>query len=318
MLGAILVDALRAIDEIRKGKIKDIYVLTGENDFIKERLIFWLRDQTGAEVIRVDSENIDVIHDLGSYSLFTPQRIVVIDLPSKKAIREDALKQVRMGLVNGIVVIKGDAKITEAELVECKPLPKKEAVNWIVAEFKVKGVSCDVSTAQQLLDMCDGDLWAASTEIDKLSLITKKVTSRHLEEFVVGGLLPGDYFTVMDALVTGNQRKTETEIRNLIRQGEALQQVFVFVYRIFSLAWKIAEFNLSTSELAQQSGRSPYFVMRCGQIGKRYTKTQLRRIINGFFDLDLKNKLGQLDEEGVLSGMLNNIFPNEGVDAFSW
>jgi len=31
-------NALKAIEQIRKGNIKDLYVLTGENDFLKERV----------------------------------------------------------------------------------------------------------------------------------------------------------------------------------------------------------------------------------------------------------------------------------------
>jgi len=51
----------------------------------------------------------------------------------------------------------GDAKIPGAEVVECKPLAKKQAVSWIVAEFRLHGVRCDLEVAEQLLDLCDGD-----------------------------------------------------------------------------------------------------------------------------------------------------------------
>jgi len=65
-------NALKTIEEIRKGNIRDLYVLTGENDFLKERVVFWLREQTKAEVVRVDAENMDVLRSLTSYSLFLP------------------------------------------------------------------------------------------------------------------------------------------------------------------------------------------------------------------------------------------------------
>jgi len=32
-------NALKTIEEIRKGNIRDLYVLTGENDFLKERVV---------------------------------------------------------------------------------------------------------------------------------------------------------------------------------------------------------------------------------------------------------------------------------------
>jgi len=70
----------------------------------------------------------------------------------------------------------GGCKDSGAEVVECKPLAKKQAVSWIVAEFRLHGVRCDLEVAEQLLDLCDGDLWSAYTEIEKLSLVTKKVT----------------------------------------------------------------------------------------------------------------------------------------------
>jgi len=156
-------------------------VLTGENDFLKERVVFWLREQTKAEVVRVDAENMDVLRSLTSYSLFSPMRVIVVELPAKKVIRDAMISAVSSGNLSGVVVVMGDAKIPGAEVVECKPLAKKQAVSWIVAEFRLHGVRCDLEVAEQLLDLCDGDLWSAYTEIEKLSLVTKKVTMEHLQ-----------------------------------------------------------------------------------------------------------------------------------------
>ena len=303
--------ALKTIDEIRKGHIKNLYVLTGENDFLKERVVFWLREQTKAEVVRVDAENMDVLRSLTSYSLFSPMRIIVVELPTKKAIRDAMLNSVSSGTLSGIVVVLGDAKIPGAEVVECKPLAKKQAVSWIVAEFRLQGVRCGVDVAEQLLDVCDGDLWSAYTEIEKLSLITKNVTMEHLETFVVGSLVKGNYFTLMDALEKGDEKKAQLEISSLLQQGEAFQQVFIFLYRIFSLAWKSKEFNMSYSTLAQAVGRSPYFVMRCVQIAKWYSLEDLRAIIYAFTRLDSMIKTGQMDEQGAAGELMQIMFPKK-------
>jgi len=303
--------ALKTIDEIRKGHIKNLYVLTGENDFLKERVVFWLREQTKAEVVRVDAENMDVLRSLTSYSLFSPMRIIVVELPTKKAIRDAMFNSVSSGTLSGIVVVMGDAKIPGAEVVECKPLAKKQAVSWIVAEFRLQGVRCGVDVAEQLLDVCDGDLWSAYTEIEKLSLITKNVTMEHLETFVVGSLVKGNYFTLMDALEKGDEKKAQLEISSLLQQGEAFQQVFIFLYRIFSLAWKSKEFNMSYGTLAQAVGRSPYFVMRCVQIAKWYSLEDLRAIIYAFTRLDSMIKTGQMDEQGAAGELMQIMFPKK-------
>ncbi len=303
--------ALKTIDEIRKGHIKNLYVLTGENDFLKERVVFWLREQTKAEVVRVDAENMDVLRSLTSYSLFSPMRIIVVELPTKKAIRDAMLNSVSSGTLSGIVVVMGDAKIPGAEVVECTPLAKKQAVSWIVAEFRLQGVRCEVDVAEQLLDVCDGDLWSAYTEIEKLSLITKNVTMEHLQAFVVGSLVKGNYFTLMEALERGDEKKTQLEISSLLQQGEPFQQVFIFLYRIFSLAWKSKEFNMSYSTLAQAVGRSPYFVMRCVQIAKWYSLEDLRAIIYAFTRLDSMIKTGQMDEQGAAGELMQIMFPKK-------
>ena len=304
-------NALKTIDEIRKGHIKNLYVLTGENDFLKERVVFWLREQTKADVVRVDAENMDALRSLTSYSLFSPMRIIVVELPTKKTIRDAMFNSVSSGTLSGIVVVMGDAKIPGAEVVECTPLAKKQAVSWIVAEFRLQGVRCGVDVAEQLLDVCDGDLWSAYTEIEKLSLITKNVTMEHLETFVVGSLVKGNYFTLMDALEKGDEKKAQLEISSLLQQGEAFQQVFIFLYRIFSLAWKSKEFNMSYSTLAQAVGRSPYFVMRCVQIAKWYSLEDLRAIIYAFARLDFMIKTGQMDEQGAAGELMQIMFPKK-------
>jgi len=76
-------NALKTIEEIRKGNIRDLYVLTGENDFLKERVVFWLREQTKAEVVRVDAENMDVLAFFDQlFSVFS-MRVIVVELPAR-------------------------------------------------------------------------------------------------------------------------------------------------------------------------------------------------------------------------------------------
>lgn len=306
-------NALKTIEEIRKGNIRDLYVLTGENDFLKERVVFWLREQTKAEVVRVDAENMDVFRSLTSYSLFSPMRIIVVELPAKKVIRDAMISAVSSGNLSGVVVVMGDAKIPGADVVECKPLAKKQAVSWIVAEFRLHGVKCDLEVAEQLLDLCDGDLWSAYTEIEKLSLVTKNVTVEHLQTFVVGSMVRGNYFALMDALQTADEKRAQLEMSSLLEQGEAFQQIFVFLYRIFSLAWKSKEFDNMDNKaaLAQAAGRSPFFVMRCMEIGKWYSLETLRNIISAFLRLDLMIKTGEIDEQGAAGKLMQIMFPKK-------
>ena len=305
-------NALKTIEEIRKGNIRDLYVLTGENDFLKERVVFWLREQTKAEVVRVDAENMDVLRSLTSYSLFSPMRVIVVELPAKKVIRDAMISAVSSGNLSGVVVVMGDAKIPGAEVVECKPLAKKQAVSWIVAEFRLHGVRCDLEVAEQLLDLCDGDLWSAYTEIEKLSLVTKKVTMEHLQTFVVGSMVKGNYFALMDALQAADEKRAQLEMGSLLEQGEAFQQIFVFLYRIFSLAWKSKEFNMDNkAALAQAAGRSPFFVMRCMEIGKWYSLETLRDIISAFLHLDFMIKTGEIDEQGAAGKLMQIMFPKK-------
>jgi len=229
-------NALKTIEEIRKGNIRDLYVLTGENDFLKERVVFWLREQTKAEVVRVDAENMDVLRSLTSYSLFSPMRVIVVELPAKKVIRDAMISAVSSGNLSGVVVVMGDAKIPGAEVVECKPLAKKQAVSWIVAEFRLHGVRCDLEVAEQLLDLCDGDLWSAYTEIEKLSLVTKKVTMEHLQTFVVGSMVKGNYFALMDALQAADEKRAQLEMSSLLEQGKHSSKS-LFFFTAFS-AWR--------------------------------------------------------------------------------
>ena len=133
----------------------------------------------------------------------------------------------------------------------------------------------------------------------------------HLETFVVGSLVKGNYFALMDALEKGDEKKTQLEISSLLQQGEAFQQVFIFLYRIFSLAWKSKEFNMSYGTLAQAASRSPYFVMRCVQIAKWYSLEDLRAIISAFARLDFMIKTGQMDEQGAAGELMQIMFPKK-------
>jgi len=262
--------------------------------------------------VRVDAENMDVLRSLTSYSLFSPMRVIVVELPAKKVIRDAMISAVSSGNLSGVVVVMGDAKIPGAEVVECKPLAKKQAVSWIVAEFRLHGVRCDLEVAEQLLDLCDGDLWSAYTEIEKLSLVTKKVTMEHLQTFVVGSMVKGNYFALMDALQAADEKRAQLEMGSLLEQGEAFQQIFVFLYRIFSLAWKSKEFNMDNkAALAQAAGRSPFFVMRCMEVGKWYSLEALRNIISAFLHLDFMIKTGEIDEQGAAGKLMQIMFPKK-------
>jgi len=57
--------------------------------------------------VRVDAENMDVLRSLTSYSLFSPMRVIVVELPAKKVIRDAMISAVSSGNLSGVVVVMG-------------------------------------------------------------------------------------------------------------------------------------------------------------------------------------------------------------------
>jgi len=58
----------------------------------------------------------------------------------------------------------------------------------------------------------------------------------HLQTFVVGSMVKGNYFALMDALQAADEKRAQLEMSSLLEQGEAFQQIFVF-FTAFS-AWR--------------------------------------------------------------------------------
>lgn len=63
--------------------------------------------------------------------------------------------------------------------------------------------------------------------------------------------------------------------------------------------------------LAQAAGRSPFFVMRCMDIGKWYSLETLRDIISAFLHLDFMIKTGEIDEQGAAGKLMQIMFPKK-------
>ncbi|NPV88911.1 DNA polymerase III subunit delta [Coprothermobacteraceae bacterium] len=304
---------IKAIEEVRNGNIDSAYVLVGELDFLKHRFVNWLAKKTGASVVRIGSENLETLRDMSTLSLFEPKRVVVVELPAKKEQLEFAKKYLDPNTISGVLVIMGELKLPGAQLVQCSKLSRSDAIKWIKAEFKMRKVTCEDDEAELLYDLCGGDLWAISTEIDKLSLVAKAITRQHLETYVVGEVGSGSYFTLMDAVLDGDRKRCTDQINKLLEQGEMPQQVFVFLYRIFSLAWKARAFKKDTATLAKESGRSPYFVGKCVDLGRRIPEERLKLIITAFYDLDFRSKIGRIDSQKLFDELMQAIFGKESV-----
>ncbi len=277
--------------------VDPLYVFCGDEPLLLGEALDALREKTLGEggterESHIAERGFDwdaLFSSLQNMSLFASRRLVELRLPSGKP-GDDGARFLtalagRPDTGNVIVVIlpgldsatsrsKWATALAEAAVwVDFRTPDREELPRWLAARLRRAGLDADDEALDLLASRVEGNLLAASQEIDKLALLSdgRRLDAAAVNEAVADGSR-FDVFQLADAALAGDRARTVRVLRGLQREGEA--EVLVL--------WSLVRDILLLADIAagSRSGRDIVAVMNEARVW-RSRQDLVRRALRG-------------------------------------
>ncbi len=260
----------------------------GENQFLMEKKLEQLKDKyrqkSGGNFNLINFNGSDFnVDDLLTQAMAVPllatSRLVVVrnifDCRSKNSLEKikDFLSKVpettiivftqignidkRLGLYKTLVKSKNAH--------EFKALDVRGQKNYAKREIEKMGSSINEEALELLIDYCQGDLFALSHEIEKLTLYrhNSEITIQNIEEIATKNV-SSDVFQMIDSLAQNNHRNALRELEKLLINKEAGLRILAMVNYQYRLIAQVKE--------AQEKASNPFQVSKIAGVSYFQTK----------------------------------------------
>ena len=305
------------VSEIKKGNIKPIYFLMGEepyyidkiSDFIEENILDEAEKGFNQQVMYGrDSSIEDIVSFAKRYPMMAERQVLIVkeaqDLSRsiEKLVSYAENPQPTTVLVLNYKYKKLDKRkklhkaIAKSGLIyESKKLYENQVSDWIRRVLSGKKYQIELKAAQMLVEFLGTDLSKISNELDKLMLILPKETiidDKHIEDNI-GISKDFNNFELRKAVGEKNIVKSN-RIINYFTENPKNNPLVMTISLLNSFFTQLLLFHglqdKSKSSVAKTLGVNPYFVDEYFLAARNYPMRKVAQVIAFLREADIKSK----------------------------
>jgi DNA polymerase-3 subunit delta len=324
------------VSDIKKGNIKPIYFLMGEepyyidkiSDFIEENILDEADKGFNQQVMYGRDASIeDIVSSAKRYPMMAERQVLIIkeaqDLSRniEKLVSYAENPQPTTVLVLNYKYKKLDKRkklhkaIAKSGLIyESKKLYENQVSDWIRRVLSGKKYQIEPKAAQMLVEFLGTDLSKISNELDKLMIILPKETiinDKHIEDNI-GISKDFNNFELRKAVGSKNIVKSN-RIINYFTENPKNNPLVMTISLLNSFFTQLLLFHglqdKSKNSVAKALGVSPYFVDEYFLAARNYPMRKVAQVIAFLRDADLKSKGvgGSQSQKDILKELLFKI-----------
>lgn len=321
-----------ALDEIKAGQFRPVYLIYGGEAYLKEELFFALRAAAvQPETADFNYHVLDPAADQVQQALslaqtqpfFAERRLVVVKecpaiTPRKRAAESDdepaaggqdeaLLAYLQKPVPSTVLLflaesIDGRRKLTKAMLaaggaVECQPLKGDDAVMWAQRRAQSKGKRLGAPAAQLLVDRIGTDLRLLDGELEKLCLFVgeaREIGLAEVEEMVTN-LAETEIFRLTEAVMLKQRARSVQLLQQVLQQVDHPLQLLAALtnrFRQILLVKGIEGRGLSRKEGASLARMHPYAYEKMVGSVARLDRAEVVKALERLLEADLAIKSG--------------------------
>ena len=310
-------EAKQLVNDIKKGNIKPIYFLMGEESYYIDKISDFIEDNVLAEEEKGFNQMVlygrdvsidDIVGNAKRYPMMAERQVVIVkeaqDLSRtiEKLVSYAENPQPTTVLVVNYKYKKLDKRkalyktINKIGVVyESKKLYENQVAEWIRRVLSPKGYSISPKAAQMLVEFLGTDLSKINNELEKLQLIIPKeqqITPELIEENI-GISKDFNNFELRKAVGERNVLKVH-QIVNYFADNPKDNPMVVTVsllYNFFSQLLHLHGLNdRSPRAIASSLRINPYFVNEYVNAARNYPMKKVSGVIATLRDFDVKSK----------------------------
>lgn len=258
----------------------------------------------------------EIIEECNYTSLLDEDKLVIVKHFKTDALSKELIKYLenpnpRTKLVlNALEIDKRSAfykKIKEkGKVIELGELKPSELSTKINNYCKTKNITIDYNAVNTLIMYSLNNYDLCLSEIDKLSVITNKITEDIINEYTPK-LIGNENFDLCDAITSQNIKKIVPLLKDF---RDTKSEVIPFVALLASqyrLIYITKTVNKSPETLAKELSVHPYRLKLAKEKAIKYTKEELEQILINICELDYNLKTSNIDPYILLENFIMHI-----------
>jgi DNA polymerase-3 subunit delta len=324
-------DSLAFLDRPRKGKPQPVYVLAGDEDFLKRQVARSLRrwllgeddDAFGYSAHPGDKANWSAIHnELETLPFLGGHRLAVVESadPFVTKNRPALEKYVGAPAATGVLVLVVNswpattrlAKMIDANgTIVCKAPATSRLPEWCARWCQSQhGKELAAPAAQLLVELVGPEMGLLDQELAKLAAYVgeaARIDSRDVDR-LVGHSRTEDVWTIFDAIGAGQTSEALAVLDRLFEQGEAPQAIlgaFSYQMRQLARAARLHGQGKSLPAALAEAGVQPWRVDKGQALMRHLGRRRLARLYDWLLEMDLGMKgSSQLPEQVLFERLI--------------
>ncbi len=175
---------------------------------------------------------------------------------------------------------------------------------WVLDELKNQEVKFREDIADELCFRVGSDLWRMENEIQKIAAfgLGKEVVKKDIA-VLVRPRIESDIFKTIDAVAQGEKQTALQFIRKHIEKGDSPVYLFSMINYQFRNLLMIKDFiekRKPYDAIAKLSGLHPFVVKKGYYLSHKFAFSELKKIYQRIFQIDLEIKTGRIEPEAAL------------------
>ena len=305
------------VSEIKKGNIKPIYFLMGEepyyidkiSDFIEENVLDEAEKGFNQQVMYGRDVSVeDIVSSAKRYPMMAERQVIIVkEAQDLSRNIEKLLSYAENPQPTTVLVLNYKYKKLDKRkklhkaiaktgfIYESKKMYENQVSDWIRRVLSGKKYQIEPKASQMLVEFLGTDLSKISNELDKLMLILPKETiidDTHIEDNI-GISKDFNNFELRKAVGEKDVLKAN-RIINYFAENPKNNPLVMTIYLLNSFFTQLLSFfglkDKSQNSVAKSIGVNPYFVDEYFLAGRNYPMRKVAQIITILRDADLKSK----------------------------
>lgn len=306
--------------DIKSGELKQIYLLYGEENYLKKQYRDRLRAAIAGEE---DSMNVSVFSEKGidvrevisiadTMPFFAERRLIVIENSGffKKASPELAEYMEQVPETTCFIFVEEEVDkrnklyktvSKHGYVSEMKRQDDRTLTRWVMGLVKREGKQISESAARHLIQTTGDDMENLQQELEKLFCYTMHESVIRQEDIdtICTTQITNHIFDMVDAVAEKRQQDALQYYYDLLVLREPPMRILFLLIRQFRLVMEVKELlqrHASRPEISEKTGIRSFAVRRYEQQAQYFTMKELRNILEDGAKTEQAVKTGLMDD----------------------
>lgn len=310
----------RLIQDLKEGIYKNVYLLCGEETYLRNQYKKRLRD---ALVVEGDTMNYSyyegkeinprsVIDLAETLPFFADRRVIMIENSGFFKNKCDEITDYISEIAETTCLIFVETEIDKRNrlykevkkhglIVEFSVQKEDTLMKWVLGILKKEGKNIARDTLQTFLAKTGNDMQIIKNELDKLIVYTngRDVILSEDVEAVCITQTTNKIFEMINAVAEGKQKKALELYEDLLALKEPPMRILFLIARQFHQLYQVkllSEEGLSSGEIAKKAGIVPFAMKKYQAQAKSFSKEELRMAVEECVEAEEQVKTGKMGD----------------------